>query len=265
MSIFEDLLDDKGQRKYPKTWEKLFEDNWHLLEKVQKYIDSTSETFYPKPKEIFKAFKITPVDSIKVIILAQDPYHTTNDDGTPVAMGLAFSVRKGSPIAKSLNNIFKVVAKNIGENSQCVKTGDLTPWAKQGIFLLNACLTVTPGNAGSHGNIWYGFIKRTLEFIFKHTVDLPIDLKKLDISSDEDEENEEDTESVDKKENEKDKYPIALLWGAKAQEYETFCRGVVMKTSHPSPFSAARGFMDCKHFKDVNKLLKMKGMKQIEW
>jgi len=266
MSLFDGITDKDGNPKYPKSWEKLFKDNIHILEKVQGQIDKFGGDFYPKPKEIFKAYKTIRVDQIKVILIGQDPYHNTNSSGQPVAMGLSFSVRSGSPIAKSLMNIFKVVKKNIGKDSICAEDGDLTPWAKQGVFLINACLTVTPGEAGSHKQIWTGFINRTLEYIFKNTSEIPIQIADEDSDDEEsDDDEEEEPEPVAKNDLEKEKYPIALLLGANAQRYENLCRGVIIKSSHPSPFSAHRGFMDSRCFAEINMILKRRKQKTIDW
>lgn len=266
MSIFDGITNKHGERKYPSGWEKLFEENWHLLEKVDNVIKKMGTEFYPLPKEVFKAYKTIRPDEINVIILGQDPYHTTNDDDEPVAMGLAFSVRERSPIAPSLKNIFKVIENNTGKESQCKKTGNLTPWVEQGVFLLNTCLTVTPGTAGSHKNIWNGFILRTLDFIFQQKYDVPLDETDLtDEESEDGEENEYDNDKERKKEEDKMKYPIALLWGKKAHEYEKNCKGIVLKTSHPSPFSFHKGFSECDHFSMTNKILKSKKKKNIIW
>lgn len=269
MSIFASLVDKNGKRKYPSGWEELFESNWHLLEKVDEVIRKKGTEFYPKSKEVFKAYELLQPKDIKVIILGQDPYHSTNNDDEPVAVGLSFSVRKGSPIAPSLKNIFKVIEQNMKKESQCRKTGDLTPWVEQGVFLLNTCLTVEPGKPESHGDIWKGFILRTLDFIFKHTYEVP--LAETDLS-DEEEEDEDEVEKDESKtktftidNSKKIAYPIALLWGKKAQVYEKNCKGVVLKSSHPSPFSFTKGFNECDHFILTNKLLKARKIKPITW
>lgn len=268
MSIFEGLHDKHGKRKYPSGWEKLFKDNWHLLEKIDEVIKNYNEenavdSFYPKPKEVFKIYKLLRPEQIKVIILGQDPYHSMNEDEEPVAMGLAFSIRKGSPIAPSLRNIFKVIERDTGKKSTCCKTGDLTPWAEQGVFLLNACLTVAPGKAGSHGNIWKGFVLRTLDFIFKQTYEVP--LNETDLTDDEEDNDSGDEDNESKINVEINSYPIALLWGRFAQEYERNCKGLVLKTSHPSPFSFTKGFSECDHFSLVNKILKSQKKTIIKW
>lgn len=259
MSIFDGITYKDGRRRYPEGWEKLFEENWHLLVKIDEVIKKKSEEFYPKPKEVFKAYKLLRPENIKVIILGQDPYHSAEDDEHPTAMGLSFSVRKGSPIAPSLKNIFKVIKLNTGEDSMCAKTGDLTPWVEQGVFLLNTCLTVEPGKADSHGDIWKGFILRTMDFIFKHTYEVPIN--ETDVSDDEGSDDEEDEQATDKQKSN----PISLLWGKKAQQYEKMCKGTVLISSHPSPFSFTKGFSECDHFSMVNKILKSRKIKRIDW
>lgn len=266
MSIFDSLASKNGKRKYPSGWEELFATNWHLLEKVDEVIRKKGTEFYPKAKEVFKAYELLRPKDIKVIILGQDPYHSTNNDDEPVAVGLSFSVRKGSPIAPSLKNIFKVIEQNTKKESQCKKTGDLTPWVEQGVFLLNTCLTVEPGKPESHGDIWKGFILRTLDFIFKHTYEVP--LAETDLSDEEDGEDDElENDEVKSKDDGSKRlsYPIALLWGKKAQAYEKNCKGVVLKSSHPSPFSFTKGFSECDHFSLTNKLLRTRKIKQITW
>jgi uracil-DNA glycosylase len=246
-------------------WSSFFEENWDLLEQVQTVIDRKGGDFYPRANEVFNAYKRTRPEDVVVVLIGQDPYHSTNKHDEPTAMGLSFSVRDGSKIAPSLKNIFKVIKKNTGEESICADTGDLTPWAEQGIFLLNACLTVKPGISASHGNIWDGFVKRTLAYIFKVAVFVPIN--ELEESDDEEgsESEEEEKPAVAKKEDKRDFLPITLLWGRHAQDYKNACNGHILMTTHPSPYSAAGGFNDCDHFTKVNRLLKSRGGRPINW
>lgn len=238
------VLEEAKKLLNPKyEWDSFFKDNWSLLEKVESVIQKKESIFYPNPEDVFKIYRRLKPDQIKVVILGQDPYHNLNDEEEPVAMGFAFSIRKceNPKINPSLRNIFKVIEKTTGTPSKCIN-GDLTPWVKQGVFLLNSCLTVSPNTPGSHGKIWDGFIKRTLSFIHKNS---------LSTFDDED----SDAESQDNK----DLLPISLLWGRHAQEYKSECTGHVLMTSHPSPFSASNGFLDCDHFNQVNKILKKRG------
>lgn len=255
MSIVEAAKKLREKPKY--GWNEFFEENWGLIEQVQRVIDRKGGDFYPYPEDVFRTYRVVRPSDVKVIVLGQDPYHSTNDMGEPTAMGLSFSVRDGSRIPPSLRNIFKVVRKNIGENSTCDETGNLTPWAKQGVFLLNSCLTVKPGAAGSHGNIWDGFVKRTIAYINKRAVFVAHD----DQEGSESESDEESTAPL----TTQDRSPIAMLWGRHAQSYKSECAGHVFMTSHPSPYSAGQGFMDCDHFKRVNEILKRRGDKTINW
>lgn len=182
---------------------------------------------YPPNKEIFTAFQLTPYKDIKVVILGQDPYH-----GQGQAHGLAFSVKKGIPLPPSLRNIYKELV-NEGEGD-IFNHGCLEAWAKQGIFLLNATLTVREGEANSHSKIgWTTF-----------------------------------TDEVIKKINEKNEQVIFVLWGNNAKDkkkYITNPNHIVLEGVHPSPLSASRGFFGCNHFRKINDILKEKGHKVIEW
>lgn len=184
-------------------------------------------TVYPPNKEIFTAFNLTPYKDIKVVILGQDPYH-----GPGQAHGLAFSVKKGIAIPPSLRNIYKEI-KNEDEGD-IFNHGCLEKWSEQGIFLLNATLTVREGEANSHSKIgWTTF-----------------------------------TDEVIKKINEKKEQVIFVLWGNNAKEkkkYITNANHIVLEGVHPSPLSASRGFFGCNHFKIINEILKEKGHKVIEW
>jgi uracil-DNA glycosylase len=127
MSILEGL---KGN--YPVGWEKFFEDNYHLLEHIDEVIAKKGGAFYPEAEKVFEAYRLCQPEKIKVILLGMDPYF----DGS--ANGLAFSVSKDVAIPPSLRNIFKLIKTTKGRDSICAKDGDLTPWANQGVLLLNA-------------------------------------------------------------------------------------------------------------------------------
>lgn len=190
----------------------------------QEYLE---KTVYPPKKEIFAAFQLTPYKDIKIVILGQDPYH-----GAGQAHGLAFSVKKGVPLPPSLRNIYKeIVSEGEGE---IFNNGCLEDWAKQGIFLLNASLTVREGEANSHSKIgWTTF-----------------------------------TDEVIKKVNEKKEQVIFVLWGNNAKDkkkYITNPNHIILEGVHPSPLSASRGFFGCDHFKTINSILKEKGHKAITW
>ncbi|MBA4197354.1 MAG: uracil-DNA glycosylase [Chitinophaga sp.] len=188
---------------------------------------STGATIYPPGKLIFNAFEHTPFNKVKVVILGQDPYH-----GPKQAMGLSFSVPDGIIPPPSLINIFKELHKDIG--MAIPSTGNLTAWAKQGVLLLNAVLTVRANEPASHSKIgWMNF-----------------------------------TDAVIKKISDEKKGIVFLLWGRFAQEKQVLIdetKHYVLKAAHPSPFSAEKGFFGCKHFSRTNELLIKQGLEPIDW
>ena len=184
-------------------------------------------TVFPKDDEVFKAFNINSLKNLKVIILGQDPYH-----GKGQAHGLSFSVPNGVKIPPSLRNIFKELQTDL--NIPISNNGDLSPWAKQGVLLLNATLTVREKEAGSHQKLgWENFTDRIIEKISK---------KKEGI--------------------------IFLLWGAFAQRKSILIdvkKHHILTAAHPSPFSAYRGFFGCKHFSKTNGILIKNNQQPIDW
>jgi uracil-DNA glycosylase len=186
-----------------------------------------TNTIYPPGKEIFKAFDCSDFDLIKVVIIGQDPYH-----GPGQANGLCFSVQEGVTMPPSLKNIFKEIQNDLGK--PIPKNGDLERWARQGVLLLNATLTVRASSPGSHQNKgWETF-----------------------------------TDAVIKQISDQKSNIVFLLWGAYAQKKgEIIDRNnhLVLMSAHPSPFSADRGFFGCKHFSKANEYLKSKGLKEIDW
>lgn len=192
-----------------------------LIEEKKKY------RIYPPGNKIFSAFDHTPPDNVKVVIIGQDPYH-----GPGQAHGLCFSVNDGIPHPPSLRNIFKEIEKDL--DYPYPKSGNLEPWAKQGVLLLNATLTVRARQAGSHQ-------KKGWE-TFTDTV-----IKRLS----------------DQKEG-----LVFLLWGSFAIAKKALIddnKHYVLTTVHPSPLSAHRGFFGCKHFSKTNEILKEKGETPIVW
>lgn len=183
---------------------------------------------YPPYNEVFRAFDECSYESLKVVIIGQDPYHGPNQ-----ANGLAFSVRHGVRIPPSLVNIIKELETDVGYNSAW-SSGDLTKWAKQGVLLLNNVLTVEDSKAGSHrGKGW----ERFTDFIVEH-----INTNKAQI--------------------------VFFLWGRDAQTKGKNIdedRHLVLKSVHPSPLSAHRGFFGCKHFTKANDYLKSSGKEPIDW
>lgn len=186
-----------------------------------------THTCYPPKNEIFAAFNHCPFHQVQVVILGQDPYH-----GPMQANGLCFSVHKGVPVPPSLKNIFKEIKGSL--NIPPPKTGDLTRWAEQGVLLLNATLTVRCTKAGSHQKKgWETFTDAVIKMISRE------------------------------KEN-----VVFLLWGAYAQKKgEVIDRKYhrVLEAVHPSPLSAHRGFIGCKHFVKANEFLESKGLEPIQW
>lgn len=182
---------------------------------------------YPKGPEIFNAMNTTPFDAVKVVIIGQDPYH-----GPDQAHGLAFSVRRGIPVPPSLMNIYKEIESTYG--AKMPRHGDLTGWARQGVLLLNATLTVQQANAGSHQKRGW----------------------------------EEFTDAVIRAVNERHEHTVFMLWGAYAQKKGAFIdreKHLVLQAPHPSPLSAHRGFLGCGHFKKANDYLASRGRAPIDW
>jgi uracil-DNA glycosylase len=188
---------------------------------------SQGKIIYPPGGLIFNAFDTTPIDKLKVVILGQDPYH-----GAGQAHGLCFSVPNGIAPPPSLINIFKELQEDIGMTIP--KHGNLTHWAEQGVFLLNASLTVRAGEPMSHSKIGWA------EF----------------------------TDSVIKKISEKKEHVVFILWGKFAQEKKVLIdetKHLVLKSAHPSPLSASNGFFGCRHFSKANEYLASQGIDPIDW
>lgn len=200
-----------------------FEHIVHFLKEEKK----AGKIIYPPGKQIFNAFEFTPFDKTKVVILGQDPYH-----GPGQAHGLSFSVPDGVKPPPSLVNIFKELHTDL--ELPIPNTGNLEKWAKQGVLLLNASLTVEANTPNSHSQVgWHIFTDE----VIKH------------VSG--------DKEGV-----------VFMLWGRFAQNKETLIdtsKHLVLKAAHPSPFSAHSGFFGCKHFSKANAWLREKGEKQIDW
>lgn len=197
---------------------------------LRKFLEEQKEkgrTIFPKGSQYFAAFDMTPFDQVKVVILGQDPYH-----GPGQAHGLSFSVQDGVPLPPSLQNIFKELNADLG--IPISKSGHLEKWAKQGVLLLNAVLTVEQSKAASHqGKGW-----------------------------------EEFTDSVIRHLNEEKENVVFLLWGSYAQKKGAFIdrkKHLVIETPHPSPLSAYRGFFGSKPFSKINLYLENHGQKPIDW
>ena len=215
------------------NWDNLLEDEFKkdYFIKIKEFIDEEYETktIYPPYDDIFNAFKLTPPEKVKVVILGQDPYHGENE---AQAHGLAFSTPEGRPIPRSLKNIFKEIAAEY--DYPIPESGCLESWAKQGVFLLNTVLTVEEGNANSHSKCgWQTFTNNVIKIL--NLQNQPI---------------------------------VYMLWGKQAEkkrELITNPNHLVLVTSHPSPFSARRGFFGSNHFKLANEFLKENDLDEIDW
>lgn len=217
--------------KIGNEWDEVLKDEFQkeYFKKIKAFLveEYKNGKVFPPKKEILSAFQLTPLNEVKVVILGQDPYH-----GEGQAHGLAFSVKKGVKVPPSLRNMYKEIYDE-GEGTT-FNHGFLESWAKQGVFLLNASLTVREGEANSHSKIgWETFTDEVIKII-----------------------------------NEKKEGVIFLLWGNNARSKKKYIdekKHIVLETVHPSPLSANRGFLGCGHFKKVNDILKSKGEKCIDW
>lgn len=187
---------------------------------------AAGRTFFPPSALVFNALASTPFDDVRVVVLGQDPYH-----GPGQAMGLCFSVPPGAAFPPSLVNIFTELGSDLGLPRPT--SGDLTPWARRGVLLLNAVLTVAPGSPGSHaGRGWEKFTDRVVR------------------------------ELSDRREG-----LVFLLWGKYAQQKGAIVdrsRHHVLEAAHPSPYSAS-GFFGCRHFSRANALLESSGLEPVDW
>lgn len=188
---------------------------------------AAGKIIYPPGNLIFNAFNTTPFESVKVVLLGQDPYH-----GKGQAHGLSFSVPDGVMPPPSLVNIFKELHNDIG--MAIPKSGNLTPWAHQGVLLLNASLTVRAGEPASHAKIgWTTF-----------------------------------TDAVIKKISDEKQRVVFLLWGKYAQEKQVLIdttKHLALKAAHPSPFSVEKGFFGCRHFSKTNEYLVQQHKDPVDW
>ena len=183
---------------------------------------------YPPPKNIFRAFELTPFDTVKVVILGQDPYH-----GARQANGLCFAVGDGVALPPSLQNIFKEIESDLGKPLKN-RSGDLERWAKQGVLLLNATLTVQKGKAGSHQNRGW----------------------------------EEFTDAAIRALSERREHLVFILWGNYAKQKGAHIdrsKHLVIESAHPSPFAARNGFFGSRPFSRANAYLAEHDLEPIDW
>jgi len=197
------------------------------LAAILKAEKKAGKTIYPPGQLIFNAFNSTPFNSIRVVIIGQDPYHNFGQ-----AHGLCFSVQDGIPIPPSLINIFKEIKNDLGIEPP--DSGNLSAWAKQGVLLLNAVLTVRANEAASHAKTgWMDFTDMVIRKISSEKTGV-----------------------------------VFLLWGKFAQSKETLIdtnKHFILKAAHPSPLSAFNGFFGCKHFSETNRILKSNNQTPINW
>ncbi len=218
--------------KIEPSWKKALEQEFvkDYFTKLASFVKSEylSSTVYPPAKFIFRAFELTPFDKVKVVILGQDPYH-----GKGQANGLSFAVSQGTKIPPSLQNMYKEILSDLGHYSNW-DGGDLEAWAKQGVLLLNATLTVKGASPGSHQKIgWEDFTDAAVKAL------------------------------SDQKEN-----LVFILWGNYAQKKGTIIdesKHLVIKSPHPSPFSAYSGFFGSKPFSRCNTYLLEQKIEPIIW
>lgn len=212
-------------------WDELLKEEFRSssYEKLRQFLirEYQSTMVYPAKQDIFNALKATPYHSVRVVILGQDPYH-----GAGQAHGMCFSVQKGVPIPPSLRNIYKELTLEYGY--PIPSHGNLSAWALDGVLLLNTILTVEAGKPMSHqGRGW-----------------------------------EEITDEIIRKLGERETPMVFLLWGAAAQKKVGLIDSkghLVLKTTHPSPLAAHRGFFGCGHFQAANEFLKSQGMAEVRW
>ena len=214
------------------AWEKIIEieKQKDYFKKLKEEIDKRYENsrVFPEKKNIFKAFSLSKIEDLKVVILGQDPYH-----GFGQAQGLSFSTPKEIKNPPSMMNILKEIKDDLQKDSVCTD-GDLTPWAKDGVLLLNTILTVEESLPKSHHNLgWEIFTDNIIKYI------------------------NDNCDGV-----------VFLLWGSPAISKSKLIdknRHHILSASHPSPLSSYRGFFGCKHFSKTNEILKKLGRKEINW
>lgn len=214
-----------------KDWKKILNNEFHkpYFTTLTKSVSKAYRVgrVFPPLCDLFTAFNLTPFSAVKVVIIGQDPYH-----GPRQAHGLAFSVLNGMSIPPSLLNIYKEIHRDIG--TPVASSGNLSHWAAQGVLLLNSTLTVAAGQAGSHRSLgWEQFTNAVIETISR------------------------EKESV-----------VFLLWGSHAQTKAPLIntkKHLILTAPHPSPLSAYRGFIGCKHFSKANMYLQKHNLSPVKW
>lgn len=213
---WEEVIDLEKQKDYYKS----------LKQEIDKRYETTR--VFPEKRNIFKAFSLTKLNNLKVVILGQDPYH-----GYGQAQGLAFSTPSNIKNPPSMQNILQEIASDLQRPSICLD-GDLTSWAEQGVLLLNTVLTVEEAKAGSHQKLgWEIFTDNIIRYISQNCCDI-----------------------------------VFLLWGSPAIKKSNLIdvnKHHILTSVHPSPLSAYRGFLGCKHFSKTNQILKNLNKEEINW
>lgn len=214
------------------SWKNFFEreTNKPYFKKLEEFINKeySEHIIYPKEEDIFNAFKYTPLDKVKVVIIAQDPYINENQ-----AIGIAFATGDNK-VAPSLRNIYKEITEDTGIDTSKYNCDHPIDWARQGVFMLNTTLTVRAGESNSHqGKGWGKFTDAAIQEIDRQ-----------------------------------DRGIAYLLWGNYAKKVASGIhnpKSLILTAAHPSPLSANRGFFGCKHFSQTNKFLKDNNIKPIDW
>lgn len=216
--------------KLESSWKRHLSDEFvkPYFEKLRTFVKSEylHHRVFPEPRNIFRAFDLCPFDKVKVVIIGQDPYH-----GVGQANGLSFAVNDGVAIPPSLKNIFKEIKNDLG--IEPIQNGDLSRWAKQGVLLLNATLTVQAGSPGSHQDQgWEEFTDAAIKALSEQRTGL-----------------------------------VFILWGNYAKKKGAHIdrrKHFVLESAHPSPFSVTK-FLGCRHFSRTNEYLRGEGKSEIDW
>ena len=219
----------------PLSWRTLMNNHEKELQDVAKILKKLvleeKQVICPQPWNIFRALSLTPWYDVKVVIIGQDPYHQV-EDGIPSATGCCFECRAGDPIRKSLENLFIVLKKTV-PGFEMPSSGDLRPWAEQGVLLLNTTLTTKKGIANEHADFWPFFAMRVLQFLSLMN-----------------------------------KNVVYMLWGGPARtfaKYVTKSSNLILTASHPVAQGPSNTFMKCNHFNEANAYLTQHGKKAIDW
>ncbi|KAA0017822.1 uracil-DNA glycosylase [Salinicola corii] len=221
-----------AQSPLPDSWNAYLGDEFRApyMQALRQFLaqeKAAHKVIYPHSSHWFRAFELTPLERVKVVILGQDPYH-----GPHQAHGLCFSVRPGVPTPPSLQNIYKELASDVG--TAPVNHGFLESWARQGVMLLNSVLTVEQGNAGSHRNRgWETFTDRAIQVINEHCDGVV--------------------------------FLLWGSYAQKKASFVDRGKHLVLHAPHPSPLSAHRGFFGTRHFSQANGFLQSRGLEPIDW